>query len=62
MATGGIHSPVKDYHSRPITAGGFVDDRPGRTKASSSIASLEGQALCVNFEPQKMVDSTGPDL
>jgi hypothetical protein len=28
MATGGIHSPVKDSHLRPITAGGFVDDAP----------------------------------
>jgi len=26
MATGGIHAPIKDSHSRPITAGGFVDD------------------------------------
>src|SRR5881275_1684049 len=25
MATGGIHAPIKDSHSRPITAGGFVD-------------------------------------
>ena len=25
MATGGIHAPVKDAKSRPITAGGFVD-------------------------------------
>ena len=28
MATGSIHSPVKDSHSRPITAGGFVDNAP----------------------------------
>ena len=28
MATGGIHTPIKDSHSRPITAGGFVDDAP----------------------------------
>jgi enediyne biosynthesis protein E4 len=28
MATGGIHPPVKDSHSRSITAGGFVDDAP----------------------------------
>jgi hypothetical protein len=28
MATGGIHAPIKDSHSRPITAGGFVDDAP----------------------------------
>jgi len=28
MATGGIHAPMKDSHSRPITAGGFVDDAP----------------------------------
>ena len=27
MSTG-IHSPIKDSHSRPITAGGFVDDSP----------------------------------
>jgi hypothetical protein len=28
MATGGIHAPIKDSHSRPITAGGFVDGAP----------------------------------
>ena len=28
MATGGVHSPVKDALSRPITAGGFVDRAP----------------------------------
>ena len=28
MSTGGIHAPIKDAHSRPITAGGFVDDAP----------------------------------
>jgi enediyne biosynthesis protein E4 len=28
MATGSIHAPIKDSHSRPITAGGFVDDAP----------------------------------
>ena len=28
MSTGGIHAPVKDSHSRPITAGGFVDGAP----------------------------------
>src|SRR6201997_4035781 len=28
MSTGGIHAPIKDSHSRPITAGGFVDDGP----------------------------------
>jgi hypothetical protein len=28
MATGGIHAPVKDALSRPITAGGFVDGAP----------------------------------
>ena len=28
MATGGVHAPVKDALSRPITAGGFVDDAP----------------------------------
>ncbi len=28
MATGGVHSPVKDAFSRPITAGGFVDGAP----------------------------------
>jgi hypothetical protein len=28
MATGGIHPPVKDALSRPITAGGFVDGAP----------------------------------
>src|SRR5579859_548974 len=28
MSTGGIHAPIKDSHSRPITAGGFVDDAP----------------------------------
>src|SRR5205807_2000183 len=27
-STGGIHAPIKDSHSRPITAGGFVDDAP----------------------------------
>ena len=28
MATAGIHAPIKDSHSRPITAGGFLDDAP----------------------------------
>jgi hypothetical protein len=28
MATGGMHAPVKDALSRPITAGGFVDGAP----------------------------------
>ena len=28
MSTGGIHAPVKDALSRPITAGGFVDGAP----------------------------------
>jgi len=28
MATGPAHPAVKDSHSRPITAGGFVDDAP----------------------------------
>jgi enediyne biosynthesis protein E4 len=28
MATGGIHAPMKDALSRPITAGGFVDGAP----------------------------------
>jgi len=28
MSTGGVHAPVKDALSRPITAGGFVDGAP----------------------------------
>src|SRR5437773_10882012 len=28
VATGAPHAPVKDAMSRPITAGGFVDDAP----------------------------------
>jgi len=28
MSTGGVHAPIKDSHSRPITAGGFVDGAP----------------------------------
>ena len=28
MSTGVIHAPIKDAHSRPITAGGFVDGAP----------------------------------
>jgi dienelactone hydrolase len=28
MSTGGVHAPVKDSLSRPITAGGFVDGAP----------------------------------
>src|SRR5258708_16933931 len=28
MSTGTAHAPVKDALSRPITAGGFVDDAP----------------------------------
>jgi enediyne biosynthesis protein E4 len=28
MATGGIHAPIRDALSRPITAGGFVDGAP----------------------------------
>src|SRR5438105_4973655 len=28
VATGAAHAPVKDSKSRPITAGGFVDDAP----------------------------------
>src|SRR2546423_3086693 len=28
VATGAAHAAIKDSHSRPITAGGFVDDAP----------------------------------
>ncbi|HUL15778.1 MAG TPA: hypothetical protein VLV88_07260, partial [Terriglobales bacterium] len=28
VSTGGIHAPIKDALSRPITAGGFVDGAP----------------------------------
>ncbi len=28
VSTGAVHAPVKDAQSRPITAGGFVDDAP----------------------------------
>src|SRR5258705_4924267 len=28
MSTGGAHAPVKDAHSQPITAGGFVEGAP----------------------------------
>src|SRR5215467_14427602 len=28
MSTGAIHAPIRDSHSRPITAGGFVDGAP----------------------------------
>ncbi len=28
MSTGGVHAPIKDAQSRPITAGGFVDGAP----------------------------------
>jgi len=34
MNTGGVHAPVKDTHSRPITAGGFVDGAPSFSSTS----------------------------
>jgi len=37
MSTGGVHAPVKDSLSRPITAGGFVDGAP---IVSSSVLPL----------------------
>jgi hypothetical protein len=39
MASGGIHAPVKDALSRPITAGGFVD---GATVVFADITKLAG--------------------
>lgn len=39
MATGGVHAPVKDALSRPITAGGFVD---GASVIFTDITKLAG--------------------
>jgi enediyne biosynthesis protein E4 len=40
MATGGIHAPVKDSLSRPITAGGFVDGAPVMFADITKLAGL----------------------
>ena len=41
MATGGIHPPVKDALSRPITAGGFVDGAPVIFGEITKLAGLD---------------------
>jgi hypothetical protein len=41
MASGGVHTPVKDALSRPITAGGFVDGAPVIFTDITQIAGLE---------------------
>jgi hypothetical protein len=41
VATGAAHPAVKDSHSRPITAGGFVDDAPIVFSDITKLAGLE---------------------
>jgi hypothetical protein len=41
MAAGGIHAPVKDALSRPITAGGFVDGAPIIFSDVTKLAGLD---------------------
>ncbi len=41
MSTGAAHAPVKDMRSRPITAGGFVDDAPAVFADITSAAGLD---------------------
>src|SRR6266576_2487032 len=41
VATGAAHPAIKDSHSRPITAGGFVDDAPIVFSDITKVAGLE---------------------
>src|SRR5437870_11717070 len=41
ISTGGIHAPIKDSHSRRITADGFVDDAPVVLVATTHQAGLD---------------------
>ncbi|HYT20927.1 MAG TPA: VCBS repeat-containing protein, partial [Candidatus Polarisedimenticolia bacterium] len=41
VATGAAHPAIKDSHSRPITAGGFVDDAPIVFSDITKLAGLE---------------------
>jgi enediyne biosynthesis protein E4 len=41
MASGGVHAPVKDALSRPITAGGFVDGAPVIFTDVTKLAGLD---------------------
>lgn len=41
VATGAAHRAVKDSHSRPITAGGFVDDAPVVFSDITKLAGLD---------------------
>src|ERR1700704_5768782 len=41
VATGAAHPAIKDSHSRPITAGGFVDDAPIVFTDITKLAGLE---------------------
>ena len=41
VATGAAHAAIKDSHSRPITAGGFVDDAPNVFSDITKQAGLE---------------------
>ena len=41
VATGAAHPAIKDSHSRPITAGGFVDDAPTVFSDITKVAGLE---------------------
>src|SRR5207244_13655915 len=46
VATGAPHAPVKDAMSRPITAGGFVDDAPMRCIGITKQAGLDKLRNC----------------
>ncbi len=41
VATGAAHPAIKDSHSRPITAGGFVDDAPNVFSDITKLAGLD---------------------
>src|SRR5204863_5482553 len=41
VATGAAHPAIKDSHSRPITAGGFVDDAPVVFSDITKLAGLD---------------------
>src|SRR3974390_1640285 len=51
-STGGVHAPVKDALSRPITAGGFVDGAPVMFVDATHAAGLE-KFHCRSGGPEK---------
>jgi len=60
VSTGGIHPPLKDALSRPITAGGFVDGAPVVFEDATKAAGLEKfQQLSGTAEKRTILESPG---